>query len=295
MTAAERGMLLLTSSLGSYERDQLSVAQFRELCKRARAADRKLDNRSLLPEDLIRLGYSPAMAHRVLRLLGQEALLECYLQSATAAGCSVVTRASEGYPVGLRKRLGLDSPGCLWAKGDLSLLRKGCVAVVGSRDLEEDNRQFAKQVGRQLARQGFVLISGNARGTDKTAQEACLAAGGEVISVVADSLEKQPNRKGVLYLSEDCFDAPFTSQRALSRNRVIHALGAAVFVAQCSYGKGGTWQGSTENLRCCWNSVFCFDDGSEAMGRLIHMGAVPVNPQQLENIAQLLSSQQSLI
>ena len=110
-----------------------------------------------------------------------------------------ITRVSDGYPLLLRKRLGLDSPGSLWIKGDASLLSQPAVSLVGSRDLNEPNREFAREVGRQAALQGYVLISGNARGADRTAQESCLNAGGRVISVVADELNKHPERENLIY------------------------------------------------------------------------------------------------
>ena len=87
------------------------------------------------------------------------------------------------------------------------------VALVGSRELREENWKFAAEVGRQAALQGYVLVSGNARGADRTAQEACLAAGGKVICVVADDLWKQPLRENILYLSEDDFEEGFSAQR----------------------------------------------------------------------------------
>ena len=104
--------------------------------------------------------------------------------------------------------------------------------MVGSRELGEENRIFAENVGRQAALQGYVLVSGNAKGADSTAQESCLTGGGSVICVVADELEKHPVQKNVLYLSEDGFDMVFSPYRALQRNRIIHSLGSCTFVAQ---------------------------------------------------------------
>jgi predicted Rossmann fold nucleotide-binding protein DprA/Smf involved in DNA uptake len=227
------------------------------------------------------------MAERIVSLLGEEDLLDHYLHKAARADCIPVTRVSAGYPVILRKRLGLDSPGCLWAKGDLSILNTPAVSLVGSRELREQNRKFAEEAGRQAALQGVTLISGNARGADKTAQNACLEAGGRVISVVADELSKQPLRENVLYVSEEDFDEPFSSQRALSRNRVIHALGRMVFVAQSDLGKGGTWDGTVKNLRFGWSPVACFRDGSEASSQLEQMGAYLIDKTDVQDFGTL--------
>ena len=291
MTSREKGFLLLTSRLGDPSRKSLTVAQLRNLANRARDLDMTDPNRNMTPADLVKLGYAPEMAERILRLLADKELLEYYLHRGARQGCQVLTRVSEGYPASVRAKLGLESPGCLWVKGDLSLLGKPTVSAVGSRDLHSANREFAREVGIQAARQGYVLVSGNARGADTEAQEACLLSGGYVISVVADALEKQPQRERVLYISEDSFDEGFSAQRAISRNRVIHAFSSKTFVSQCTEESGGTWDGTVKNLKAGWSSVYCFRDGSTAFRRLRDMGAVPVEKQQLSDFSQLQESQ----
>ena len=160
-------------------------------------------------------------------------------------------------------------------------------ALVGSRALQPPNEKFAREVGRQAAKQGYTVVSGNARGADRAAQEACLAEGGNVIVVVADALCKHTLKERVLYLSEDSFDGAFSAPRALSRNRVIHSLGVSTFVAQASLRAGGTWSGTVKNLSCGWTPVFCFDDGSEAMEQLLQLGAAAVDTEQLRDLALL--------
>ena len=227
------------------------------------------------------------MAERIYRLLQEEQLLQLYLSRARRMGCSPVTRVSRHYPPLLRRRLGPESPGTLWAKGDLSLLATPAVALVGSRELRQENRCFAEAVGCHAARQGLTLVSGNARGADRTAQEACLAAGGKVISIVADELGKQPLRENVLYLSQEDYDAPFSARRALSRNRCIHALGRMVFVAQADLKKGGTWDGTARNLRQGWSPVACFRDGSAASRELEQLGAYLIDRKDLQDFTGL--------
>lgn len=287
MNSREKGFLLLTSHLGDPSRKVLTVAQLRNLAVRARDLDITDPNRNMQPTDLVRLGYAPDMALRILSLLDDKELLEYYLHRGARQACRVLTRVSDDYPMQVRAKLGLDSPGCLWAKGDLSLLGRPTVSAVGSRELRKANRDFAYEVGAQAAKQGYVLVSGNARGADTVAQEACLNAGGCVISVVADSLEKLPQRERVLYLSEDSFDEVFSPQRALSRNRVIHAFSSKTFVPQCTDGSGGTWDGTMKNLKAGWSSVYCFRDGSSASLRLADMGATLIDTQQLTEIGHL--------
>lgn len=287
MTAREEGFLLLGSSLGNPERKFLTTSHLRTLAVRVAASERCTQDRDLTSADLIALGYGPEMANHILSLLDDTALLQHYLHKGSRNGCIPITRVTEGYPVHLRQRLGIDSPGVLWAKGDLSILSKPAISLVGSRDIDPDNEAFAAKAGREAAKQGYVLISGNARGADRTAQQACLAAGGQVISIVADELLKQKFHPNLLYLSEEGYDSAFSTVRALSRNRVIHALGEKTLVAQCGFATGGTWSGTAQNLRSRWSPVFCYRDGSQASVQLEHLGAQLIGAADLDNLSSL--------
>lgn len=295
MTAKERGFLLLTSALGDPERKPLTVAQFRTLANRVSQSERGELSGDLSVADVKKLGYDQAMAERIVNLLACENALQKYIRQGEKLGCIPASRAGVSYPEAVRKRLGLDAPGCLWAKGDLSLLNNQMIALVGSRELNRQNQAFAESGGKEVARQGYTLVSGNARGADRVAQDACLAAGGKVICVVADELYKCVETDNVLYLSEDSFDLPFSSQRALSRNRVIHALGYLTLVAQCTMGTGGTWDGTMKNLRNHWSPVFCFDDGSNASIQLQQRGANLISTEHLSDLSTLQQNIQSLI
>lgn len=295
MTAKERGFLLLTSTLGDPERKPLTVAQFRTLAARVAQMEQPPENRELCPDDLVKLGYDRQMAERIICLLEGNAALHRYVSRGREQDCVPVARVSQQYPYAVHKRLGLDAPGCLWAKGDINIMSTQKISLVGSRELLPTNRTFAEKVGCEAARQGITLVSGDARGADRTAQEACLNAGGKVICVVADELHKHPLRKNVLYLSEDSYDLPFSAQRALSRNRVIHALGYLTLVAQCNAGSGGTWDGTTRNLRNNWSPVFCYDDDSNTCKELQQLGATLIQTEQLSDIAALQPDIQKLI
>lgn len=287
MTGREQGFLLLTSHLGDPNCKPLTVAQFRTLAQRVQASVPPVQDRELKREDLLTLGYDKDVADNILFLLSRAEQLEYYVNQAKRANCYPVVRFSQAYPKRLRDRLGLDAPGSLWMKGDAGLLEKPAVALVGSRDLLQENYAFAREVGIQAAKQGFVLVSGNARGADQTAQQACLAAGGQVISIVADRLTRCPGSPNILYISEDGFDEPFSSFRALSRNRLIHAMGAICLVAQCTHGRGGTWQGTQYNLSHHLSPVYCFCDGSKAYFELIQKGAQPVDIYDLQDFSAL--------
>ena len=292
MTGAERGFLLLCCHLGNPERKPLTIAQFRKLARRVRESEKAPGDRELELSDLTALGYAAEDGKRILKLLDEEALLARYLAKAARYGCVPLTRLTPGYPRRILEALGDDAPGCIWARGDLSLLERPGVALVGSRELRPENRRFAREAGAQAARQGLPLISGNARGADRTAQDAALAADGGVISIVADLLTDHVPVKGILYLSEEGYDLEFSSQRALSRNRCIHALGLSAIAAQCSMQTGGTWDGSVKNLRFGWSPLYIFNDGSESADLLEQMGAEKIGFEELQDLRNLPSPTQ---
>lgn len=287
MTGAEKGFLLLTSALGNPERRPLTPHQMKVLGQRVRSADFSQENRDLTVQDMVPLGYGREMAQRIVTLLNEEDLLEHYLRKAKRAGCYPLTKISAGFPEKLQQRLAGECPGCLWLKGDRNLLAGPKVALVGSREIGPEQLQFAKEVGIQAAKQGFALVSGNARGADRAAQNACLEHGGQVICVVADALDGHMQRERVLYISEEGVDCEFSAQRALQRNRIIHALGDKTFVAQALLHKGGTWDGTVKNLQHGWSPVFCYDDGSAAVQELLDMGAGVMRCGDLEDFSQL--------
>ena len=295
MNLLDCSFLLLTSKLGNPNRSTLTTAQLRTIARRIHLLPQLPGDTKLSAEHLKAMGLDQSLIDRILYLLEDEELLHVYLSKAAKSGCSPITRTNNAYPLILRKRLGLDAPGCLWVKGDPEILKLPAVSLVGSRDLRYRNHEFAYEVGYQAAKQGYVLVSGNARGADITAQNACLEAGGCVISVVADALYEHLPRERVLYVSEEDFDEPFSSLRALRRNRVIHSLGVITFVAQCTFGKGGTWDGSMRNLKNMWSPLFCFQDGSDAMQELEYMGAAMICTQDLADFSQLANSQLSFL
>lgn len=291
MNGRERGFLLLTSHLGDPSRKVLTVPQLRVLAQAVTGSAIPEGEGEVGERDLMDLGFNRPSAQRILQLLSEEERLDWYLNEGGRNDCLPLTRVSAGYPRKLRIRLGLDSPGCLWVKGDLTLLKTPAISLVGSRELRKENLAFAVEAGRQAALQGFTLISGNARGADTAAQEACLEAGGKVISIVSDRLTDHPLRKNVLYISEDGYDLAFSAQRALSRNRLIHALGQCVLIAQCTLGKGGTWDGTLKNLKDNWSPVFCFQDNSEAVEQLLQMGANSICCEDLSELSDLKDEQ----
>ena len=270
MRSAEEGLLLLRCRLGQAVRP-LGETEYRQLVTLLRQAKAAGMQGQITEELLCDYGVEKSLRVRALTLLHRREVLQRYLDSAPEI--SVLTRLGEGFPQRLRA-LGGDCPPALFCKGELSLLGTRCVSLVGSRRLYPQGSAFAAHIGRLAAKEGFTLVSGGAVGADSIAQEACLQAGGSVICFVPDPLMRYPMRKNLLFCSDEGYELPFSSARALRRNRYIHALGEKTFVAQCPQCRGGTWSGTRENLRRGLSEVYALRDESEGIAALGMLGAV---------------------
>ena len=285
MRQAERGLLMLTSALGDPAARPLTPQQYVAVGKllRRSPSPRPADA-NLCPEDLTLAGIGEPYAAEILRLLEREEQLDRYLEDAENAGVEIVTMLSDDYPLTLSDRLGDEAPTVLFCKGDRSLLHERYISLVGSRQLGEQGREFASRVGLLAAQKGFTLVSGGAPGADRTAQTACFEAGGSILVFTPERLDKLYAEENVLLVSTDGWELSFTSERALARNHLIHALGEKTFVAQCTYRRGGTWRGTMHNLRHKLSPVYICDDGTKAAAELIAEGANGVTAEQLENL-----------
>jgi DNA processing protein len=102
------------------------------------------------------------------------------------AECWAICRHDERYPPGLRDAA--DAPWALLGRGDLALLEaiepQAAVTVVGSRRATSYGREVARDLARELATAGLVVVSGLAFGIDACAHRGVLDAGGSTIAVL---------------------------------------------------------------------------------------------------------------
>jgi predicted Rossmann fold nucleotide-binding protein DprA/Smf involved in DNA uptake len=217
------------------------------------------------PADLLNSGDEPdpdeepglPAANRVRALLGRGFQMATALERWQRLGLWVVSRGEECYPERLRRTLWSASPALLFGAGNVSRLALGGLAVVGSRDTAEEGLSFTGRVAERCAAQGVQVISGGARGVDQAAVAAALEAGGGVVAVLADRLDraatsrdaKEPLRQGRLTLISPYEpECGFTVGRAMGRNKDIYALADYSLVVRFATGAGGTWAGAVEQL-----------------------------------------------
>ena len=302
-TEPELGLMLLYALPGEnrlreslFRRLSLAVKEVGETRNRALELDAK---------ELLRLGCTQQETDEILERLSHRELLRRYLQGLSKRGIRVITRISPEYPFRLREKLGDRAPLVLFCAGALSLVERECMSLVGSRKLRPAGGEFARCAGNAIARQGYCYCSGGAAGADTEGFYGAMEQGGCAVLFLADSLEEHLTDrryrqylrdKRLLLVSEQGADLPFSTPRAMSRNRLIHAMGQKVFVAQSDYGTGGTWNGTMENLKEGWSPVFVCSGEPEDPGTrgLLERGAEPVSLSQLGQLNKLGLQQISL-
>jgi predicted Rossmann fold nucleotide-binding protein DprA/Smf involved in DNA uptake len=179
-------------------------------------------------------------------------------------GVWFVTIADEAYPDELRRRLGAHAPPVLFGTGDAELLRVGGIAVVGSRDADDAATTFTERLATAAASGATPVVSGGARGIDVTAMRSAFAAGGTVVGVVPEGVERRvregSTRSAVaegraVLVSPYHPMAPFSAGAAMGRNKLIYALSDVAVVVSSTEGSGGTWTGAIEALKAGWVPV----------------------------------------
>jgi DNA processing protein len=128
-------------------------------------------------EDLVAVAAPNATESMLERV---EALSEGQLgRELAAGGCWACCRHDDAYPASLRNSS--DAPWALICRGDAGLLgdlsAEACVTVVGARRATSYGREVARDLGRELAAAGLMVVSGLAFGIDACAHRGALDAG----------------------------------------------------------------------------------------------------------------------
>jgi DNA processing protein len=169
-------------------------------------------------------------------------------QRHSAARVGVALHGRPGYPTALETDH--DPPPILFSRGDLDLLNRPRVAIIGTRRCSRYGRDVAFDLGRDLAAEGVVVVSGLALGIDGAAHEGAIAAdrappaavvgsGLDVVYPRANArLWAMVDERGVL-LTEAPLGARPQRWRFPARNRIIAALADVVVVVE-SHAAGGS-------------------------------------------------------
>ncbi len=164
-----------------------------------------------------------------------------------AQGATVVSFGCAEYPELLKEIY--DPPPVLWVRGDVSLLSRPSIAVVGTRHPTPYGAGVAEMLARDLAVRRLLIVSGMARGIDSCAHRGALAARMPTVAVWGTGIDvvyPKENKKlaeeilaaGGAIVSEvpmGTFPAPQNFPR---RNRILSGLSIAVLVVEAGENSG---------------------------------------------------------
>jgi len=155
------------------------------------------------------------------------------------AEASFITTRDEAYPRLLREIS--DPPIGLYRRGSYGF-EHPCIAIVGSRRTTLYGLSVAKKLGSELARMGFCVVSGLARGIDTAAHEGALSVGGKTAAVLGTGIDIiYPSENLGLYrriaesgavLSEFPFGRKADKQSFAMRNRIVSGISEGVVVVE---------------------------------------------------------------
>ncbi|MGE5397827.1 MAG: DNA-processing protein DprA [Chitinophagales bacterium] len=158
----------------------------------------------------------------------------------------IITELDDNYPDNLKHIYA--APLVLFCIGNAKLLGLQAVAMVGSRRATPYGRRVARQLGKELAGAGLVIVSGMARGIDAESHWGCLEAHGMTIGVLGtgpDIVYPKENRElfnrvsaeGLL-LSEFWPGTPGEPKNFPIRNRLISGLSRGLVVVEAQEKSG---------------------------------------------------------
>lgn len=167
-------------------------------------------------------------------------------ERAAGLGAEIVTPADAHYPEPLRHIY--DPPLALYIKGALDVRDRHAIAIVGSRHTTSYGRECASSFAAQLARAGYTVVSGLARGIDTSAHQGALKAGGRTIAVLGGGLHDVYPPENRSLAEEIAASGAVMTEFQLGRepdkttfpirNRIVSGLSQGVIVVEAGLSSG---------------------------------------------------------
>lgn len=203
------------------------------------------------------------------------------------AECREIRRTDGEYPASLND---LPSPPRrIWVRGDLALLTRPCVAIVGTRRATPYAERVTAELARRLAQAGACVISGLARGVDAAAHRGALGTDGATCAVLGTgldvvypkahaSLQADIGVRGLLVSEIEPSAAAHGGSFPL-RNRIIAALASVTIVVEAGF-KSGALHTATR---------------AEELGRTVAAVPGPIDVPQAQGSNELLRDGATMI
>ncbi|MBB5745818.1 DNA-processing protein DprA [Brevundimonas variabilis] len=214
--------------------DRVGPVSFSQLLARYGSAIRALE---ALP-DLVRHGGGAPY------VLPDASRIEDEIAAGVDKGAALVVLGDPAYPARLAA---VDPPPpVLWTLGDVTLLSRETVAIVGARIASAGGQRIARGLAQSLGQAGFVVVSGLARGIDAAAHAGSLDTG--TVAVLGGGVDDiYPPDNAAIYaqiaergcvVSESPMGARAQARDFPRRNRIISGLSRGVIVVEAEIRSG---------------------------------------------------------
>lgn len=214
--------------------DRVGPVAFSQLLARFGAAAQALD---ALPALAGRAGAAGYVLPPISRI-------EAELAAGEAKGARLLVLGDPAYPPRLAS---VDpSPPVLWARGDVGLLSRETIAIVGARIASAGGQRISRGLAQSLGQDGFVVVSGLAKGIDAAAHAGSLKTG--TVAVLGGGVDDvYPAENAALYaqiveqgcvVSESPMGARAQARDFPRRNRIISGLSRGVIVVEAELRSG---------------------------------------------------------
>jgi len=192
------------------------------------------------------LGCKEATIARTLTLR-KEFSADAYAQRLSHAGVQLLSWEDDDYPAMLRE-IG-DPPIFLSFRGDLAILARPCLGIVGTRAMTSYGKRIVEDWVPTIVRSAVTTVSGLALGVDAAVARATIGCGGQTVAVLGSGLQsifppthadlaKQIVAHGGLLLSEFPLDIVPDKYTFPARNRIIAGLSRGVLVVEAGEESG---------------------------------------------------------
>ena len=161
---------------------------------------------------------------------------------------NVVEYEDDNFPIPLKEDYMKGRIRKLYYRGNLSILRAPCAAVVGSRNISSYGRWVGENLSKKLAENGVTVVSGLARGMDSQAHRGCLKSGGKTVAVLGCGIDicypsdnfhlKGEIEKTGLVISQFPPGTKPMKYNFPMRNEIIAALSKIVVVGEAGINSG---------------------------------------------------------
>lgn len=238
MTKASEDRQIKLDWLRLYRSEGIGSVTFKQLLSRFQTASKALEH---IPE--LSLKNRKSGTKSALTICSRQDA-ERELDALEKFGGTLLLSCEDAYPSLLKNTE--DYPPLLSVLGNVSLLKKKSVAIVGSRNASLNGNKLAEKFARDLGTHGYVVTSGLARGIDASAHKGALTTG--TIAVVAGGVDNiYPKENAELYksikengliLAENHFGMTPRAIDFPRRNRIVAGLSQATLVIEAALRSG---------------------------------------------------------